>query len=118
MIGYEPGDVVWVDFGATVGREQSGGRPAVVVAAGAHARIARDLTIVVPCTTRNRGWMSHVRLAGAVDVDRPTFAMTEQPRAISYDRVQGRMGAVDERCRRRIGLMVRGWLVQPPLFGR
>ena len=118
MTSLAPGDVVWVDFGTTLGREQSGGRPAVVVASPSHARIAQELAIVVPCTTRDRGWKSHVRLAGDIAVDRPTFAITEQPRTVSFRRIERRMGRVDERCRRRIGLMVRGWLLQPPLFGR
>ena len=54
-----PGDVLWVDFGHTVGAEQRGRRPAVVVGSASHVRNARDLLIVVPCTSRFRGWRSH-----------------------------------------------------------
>lgn len=109
-----PGDVVWVDFGATVGREQHGGRPAVVVGAHRQRALARGLVIVVPCTSRDRGWRAHLPLRGEVDVDRPTFAMTEQPRTVSVRRLGHHMGRVHERCRQDIALAVRNWLEPPP----
>ena len=113
-----PGDVVWVDFGQTVGREQHGERPAVVIGAAQHARTARGLVIVVPCTSRARGWRSHLLVAGAVDITRPTFAMTEQPRTVAIERIVHFMGTVHARCRQEIALAVRGWIMQPPALRR
>lgn len=118
MTALAPGDVVWIDFGTAIGREQGGERPAVVVASPNHLRLTRGLAIVVPCTSRDRGWRSHVRVIGDVRLDRPTFAITEQPRTIAYERIERRLGAVDPQCLRRIGLLVRSWMLRPPAFGR
>lgn len=111
-----PGHVVWADLGDPAGHEQGGQRPAVVVAARMHAAIRQRLTIVVPCTARDRGWRSHVRVAGDLLLDRPTFAMTEQPRTISVERVSHLAGTVDEPCRQAIARAVADWLHGPPAF--
>lgn len=112
------GDVVWADFGVTSGREQGGARPAVVVSSPSHDRLTQGLAIVVPCTSRDRGWQSHVRVVGDLALEVPTFAITEQPRTIAYERIERRLGAVDPQCLRRIGLLVRSWMLRPPAFGR
>ena len=115
---HAPGDVVWVDFGATIGREQHGARPAVVISAHGHERTARELVIVVPCTSRDRGWRSHLPVLGDVDIDRPTFAITEQPRTVSVDRIGHYVGTVHERCRQDIALAVHRWIMRPPALPR
>ncbi|MGW8592415.1 type II toxin-antitoxin system PemK/MazF family toxin [Dietzia sp. NPDC055877] len=90
----EPGDVVWVTLDPTVGREQSGRRPAMVVSSRGHLSIADTLVIVVPVTSVDRKWSNHVRLRGDVP-PRGSWAMTEQVRTISRRRVVGRAGRVD-----------------------
>lgn len=87
-----PGDILWVDFGAGSGREQTGRRPAVVVSGHDYLRVADSLVIVVPVTSKSRGWVNHVPLEGVTALDRPSFAMTEQPRTISRQRVVGATG--------------------------
>ena len=89
-----PGEVIWVVLDPVVGREQSGRRPAVVVSSRAHISIADTLVMVVPVTSVNRGWSNHVRLLGDV-LDRDSWAMTEQVRTISRQRVVGHAGRVD-----------------------
>lgn len=106
-VSIEPGTVVWVDLDPTVGREQAGRRPAVVVAATGYLSAVTELAIVVPATTRRRDWPQHVELTGsAVQLAQPTFAMTEQPRTISRLRVSGSAGRVEARCLEEI----RRWL--------
>ena len=112
------GDVVIVDLGDGVGREQRGRRPAVVVASDGYLRMASGLAIVVPCTSVDRGWRSHVPIVGDMTLRRRTFAMTEQVRVVSPDRICGRAGHVDPRCRRVLADVVCGWFDQPPLFRR
>ncbi len=56
-----PGDLVWLDFAPTAGTEQSGRRPALVVSdAGYNAASGRAL--VMPITSRVRGWPFEVVL--------------------------------------------------------
>ena len=88
------GEIVWVVLDPVVDRERQGRRPAVVVSSRAHISIADTLVMVVPVTSVNRGWSNHVLLRGDV-LDRDSWAMTEQVRTISRQRVVGRAGQGD-----------------------
>ena len=60
--------------------------------------------------TRPRLGQSRPRSTGQTGLARPTFAITEQPRTISVDRVHGLAGHVDEDCLTEITRWVRVWL--------
>jgi mRNA interferase MazF len=93
------GDLAWADFSPTRGREQDGERPAVIVASNEYLESVPTLVIALPVTTVDRGWPHHVRLTGeAVKLGKPSWAMTEQPRAISRDRLTRSAGQVDVDC--------------------
>ena len=105
--GIEPGTVVWVDLDPAVGREQAGRRPAVVVASAGYLSAVTELVIIVPATTKQRGWPQQVELTGStLQLPQPTYAMTEQPRTISRQRISGTAGTVEDRCLDKI----RRWL--------
>jgi mRNA interferase MazF len=92
-----PGAVAWVQLDPTRGREQAGTRPAVVLSSDGYLKAVPDLAIVVPVTTRDRGWPHHIQLSGPeLSLPRASFAMTEQPRTISRHRISGSAGNVDE----------------------
>lgn len=102
------GAVAWVDLNPTLGREEAGTRPALVVASSAYLTAVRGLVIVVPVTTTDRHWAHHVRLTGArLTLDRPSFAMTEQPRTVSRTRLRGTAGSVDDRCMDAVSMWLR-----------
>jgi len=102
-----PGMVIWVSLDPTVGREQAGTRPAVVVASAGYLRAVQELAIVVPVTTTNRRWPHHVELRGEqLALPETSYAMTEQPRTISRARITGRAGYIDEGC----AFSIRQWL--------
>lgn len=89
------GAVVWVKIDPTHGREQAGTRPAVVISSSGYLTNVPDLVIVIPVTTRDRRWPHHVPLAGdQLTLDRPSFAMTEQPRTITRARISRYAGRV------------------------
>ena len=70
------GIVVWVDFSPTVGHEQRGTRPAVVVSSPGYLDSVRDLVIVVPITSVDRGWPHHVPVRGEqTQLPRASFAL-------------------------------------------
>lgn len=92
------GAVVWVDFSPTRGREQRGNRPALVVSSSGYLASVPDLVIVLPLTSVDRGWPHHVPVTGdRVNLAKPSFAMTEQPRTISRERIARRAGLADAR---------------------
>lgn len=92
MTDLTPGDIVWVKPDVTVGREQAGRRPAVVVSGADYLATVNTLAIVVPITGVNRKWPNHIPIAG---LSRASWAMTEQVRTISRDRIVERAGRTD-----------------------
>jgi mRNA interferase MazF len=104
------GAVVWVAFGESRGREQSGHRPAVIVASGEFLAVADTLAIVVPATTRDRGWINHIRLTGPSGLAVPSWAMVEQLRSISRERITRVVGGVDAACLALVRRSIRDFL--------
>jgi mRNA interferase MazF len=103
---------VWLAALDPVGRgEQGGTRPVLVVSTNAFNAWPVSLVIVVPITTRDRGFAHHILVAGGGH-DRPSFAMPEYVRSVAQRRLQRRLGAaehstlttVDDWLRRLIGL--------------
>jgi mRNA interferase MazF len=52
------------------------------------------LVIVVPITTRQRGFTHHIAITGG-GLERPSFAMPEYVRSIAQRRLQRRLGLAD-----------------------
>ena len=69
MTDYEPdaGDLIWTDFDPTLGREQGGRRPALVVSPAAFYRASR-FVIVCPITSRVRPFRTSVVLPEGLPV--------------------------------------------------
>lgn len=90
--GIEPGALCWAWLDPAVGREQGGRRPVVVVSGREYLTVVDTLTIVVPVTRVDRGWDNHVSISvGGVS----GWAMTEQVRTISRERIASVIGEVD-----------------------
>lgn len=106
----EPGFVALIDFGTTVGREQSGVRPGVVISSANFHSVMTRTALVVPCTRTDRGWRNHVPLAGPTGLMVQTFAITEQPRVVDLTRVLRLTGSVDQHTLHRITKWVHEWI--------
>ncbi|GAA3091325.1 mRNA interferase MazF [Kribbella aluminosa] len=105
------GDVVWVDSDPTPGREQFGERPAVIVASNDYLDAVPDLAIALPVTTKDRGWPHHVRLSGTkLKLHKASWALTEQPRTISRQRISRPAGQVEAGCLDEIDQWLRDFL--------
>jgi mRNA-degrading endonuclease toxin of MazEF toxin-antitoxin module len=77
------------------GREQRRSRPAVVVSSGGYLDSVRGLVIVVPVTSVDRGWPHHVAIEGDTwRLRKRSFAMTEEPRTITLERIVRTAGTV------------------------
>jgi mRNA interferase MazF len=75
----DAGDVIWVDFDPTRGREQRGHRPALVLSPAAYNRRA-DLLVCVPLTTAVKGYPFEVSIAGP----RGGVALADQVKSIDW----------------------------------
>jgi len=106
--------VVWAELDPIRGREQAGRRPALVIASDLYLEQADTLAIIVPATTNDRGWPNHVLLSGEnLAFAEPTFAMTEQPRAVTRERLFDVAGTVDGPTMREVDRWLRDFLALP-----
>lgn len=91
------GDVMLCDLNPVAGREQGGIRPVVVVSHHRYAVIP-GLFLAVPLTSRDRGLDHHVEVPAGdrTGLNRTSYAMTEQVRAMSDQRAGRRLGKVSD----------------------
>lgn len=75
------GDVVRVDFGVPARGEPGFVRPAIVVTADDVLEFRQWAVVVVPCTSKRRGWLSEV------EVGEFGVAQAHLPTTVSVDRV-------------------------------
>ncbi|WP_419842471.1 type II toxin-antitoxin system PemK/MazF family toxin [Candidatus Poriferisodalis sp.] len=75
------GDVVQCDFGTPARGEPGFVRPAVVVTADEVLEFGQHAVVVVPCTSRRRGWLSEIEIAGF------GVAQAHLPTTVSVDRI-------------------------------
>lgn len=101
--GVSSGQIWWARPDSSVGREQRGRRPVVIVSGELYNDTVTTLVLAAPITTTDRGWRNHVHLAG---LPQPSWAMTEQVRAISRDRLVDLIGTATPSELRAI----RGWV--------
>ncbi len=108
------GMVAWAELDPVRGREQAGRRPALVIASDLYLEQADTLAIIVPATTNDRGWPNHVLLSGSnLALAQPTFAMTEQPRAVTRERLFDIAGTVDAATMHEVDGWLRDFLALP-----
>ena len=85
------GDVWWAAPSPSIGREQAGRRPVVVISGEDYHLTVTTLALVVPVTSTKRGWANHLPVSVS---DVSGWAMTEQVRAISRQRLERFVGAL------------------------
>lgn len=93
--GVGPWQVWWVDFNRQVGRAQAGLRPAIVVGTSFACQLPNQLAFVVPCTATDRGLPFH---PAVTSLDRPSYAMCDQLKSISRQRLVRRHSAQLQRA--------------------
>lgn len=108
-----PGDVVWIELDPTAGNEQAGTRPCVVVSSRNHLRTVPTLVSVVSVTSKDRGWDSHVPIDPEGVLPKQSWAMAEQVRTLSRERIRRGNGRVSVSCFRDILWWVRAFIADP-----
>jgi mRNA interferase MazF len=91
-----PGDIWLADLNPVIGSEQAGRRPVVVVSGPLHLSLPHAVAFVVPITRRDRGLRHQIAItAQASGLSKlPSFARPEDARAVAYERLGRRIGAV------------------------
>ena len=91
-----PGDVWLVNLNPVVGSEQAGRRPVIIVSGALHLSLPHAVVFVVPITSRDRGLRHQIPIASQASglSKLPSFARPEDARAVAYERLERRIGAV------------------------
>ncbi len=93
--GPRRGELYMVDPGPTVGGEQRGRRPYLVISVNRMNAAPVGLAIAVPLTTTEWGNGLHVRIEPAESgLPRVSYAMPEMARSLSALRLERRLGRV------------------------
>lgn len=94
----QQGDVYWTDPDPTRGKEQAKGRPFVIVSVDQLNQSGLGLSLAVPLTRTNFGNSFHLSIpASEGGLREDGFAMPEQLRAISHERLSRRLGSLRPR---------------------
>jgi mRNA interferase MazF len=91
-----PGDVWLADLSPVIGSEQTGRRPVIIVSGPLHLALPHAVVFVVPITTRDRGLRHQVPVTSQSSglTRLPSFTRPEDTRAVAYQRLDHRLGAV------------------------
>lgn len=104
------GAIAWAMLDPGLGREQGDHRPVLIVSTDEYLEAVTTLAIVLPVTSRDRGWRNHIALTGQTGLHAASWAMTEQPRTISRERITRVVGVVDGECLARARLYLQDYL--------
>lgn len=98
------GEVWQADLNPTVGHEQAGTRPVIIVSIDAFNQNASRLVYVVPVTRRERRNPLHVPISPSQrGLQYSSFARCDAARSISTDRLRFRIGRIDQSAMDEIG---------------
>lgn len=91
----EQGEIYWADPDPTRGSEQAKPRPFAIVSADQLNRSGLGLSLAVPLTPTDFGNALHLAIPSSEGGPREDgFAMPEQLRAISHERLSRRLGSL------------------------
>ncbi|MGI5244355.1 type II toxin-antitoxin system PemK/MazF family toxin [Dactylosporangium sp. CA-139066] len=95
MSNVRTGEIWLAELDPTVGHEQGGRRPVVVVSSNGLHGLPINMVIVVPLTSHDRGLITQPRIGGSGSgLRQASFARPEDMRAIDASRLQRRLGNV------------------------
>jgi mRNA interferase MazF len=87
------GEVWLCQLSPTIGREQAGARPAVILSADEFNTSRAELVVVLPITSKPRALPSRVLMTPPEGgLSRESWIICEQPRTISTTRLRKRLG--------------------------
>ena len=91
-----PGDVWLADLNTVIGSEQAGRRPVLIVSGPLHLALPHAVVFAVPITSRDRGLRHQIPITSQSSglSKLPSFTRPEDTRAVAYQRLDHRLGAV------------------------
>lgn len=98
-IQYHRGDVVWVDFGNTVGSEQGKIRPAVIVQNEVGNKYSPCTIVAIMTSREKKPMITHFGITPSDEtgLTKSTTVMAEQIRTVDKSRILSRVGKLSDR---------------------
>jgi mRNA interferase MazF len=91
------GEIWLVDLNPTIGHEEAGNRPALVVSVDELNQSAAKLAIILPITSRAKGIRSHVEIPkGEAGLKLTSYVKCEDIRSVSTQRLSRPLGVVSQ----------------------
>jgi mRNA interferase MazF len=91
------GEIWLAELDPTIGHEQGGRRPVVVVSSNGLHALPINMVVVVPLTSHDRGLVTQPQIRGAqTGLRQASFARPEDMRSVDAGRLQRRLGQVSE----------------------
>ena len=87
----DAGDLVWIDLDPTLGHEQSGHRPAIVLTPQ-HYNVRSGLCILCPITSRARGYPFEIAIPPGQAIS--GVVLGDQVRSVSWEKRYVKMAGV------------------------
>lgn len=87
----DTGDLVWIDLDPTVGHEQSGHRPAIVLTPRSY-NVRSGLCILCPITTRARGYPFEIAIPHGHPIS--GIVLVDQVRSVSWETRYAKLAGV------------------------
>jgi len=92
------GEIWLADLNPTIGREQSGLRPCLVISVDQFNHGPAELVIVVPLTSKDKSIPLHVKVSSKeTGLNTVSFFKTEDIRSVSRRRLVKKIGTVSEK---------------------
>ena len=108
------GEIYWAVPDPGIGHEQSGRRPVLIVSSDDALNAIPHVLTVVPLTSRERPWSTRIEVTGDDrGLQAATWAICEQVRTISTERLRDRLGVADAITMRSIDQVLRFLLDVP-----
>jgi mRNA interferase MazF len=88
------GEVWFINLNPSIGHEQAGIRPALVISDDLLNQSLAEMVIVIPITSKNKNIPTHIEINYDF-LEMKSYIKTEDIRAISVNRLIERLGMVD-----------------------
>lgn len=89
------GDIYYADLGSTIGCEQNGIRPILILQNNIGNRYSPTIIVAIITSSEKKCLPTHVKIPGVHSTNHGSFVLLEQIRTIDRSRLRERLGSLD-----------------------
>lgn len=96
------GDIYYADLGSTIGCEQNGIRPILILQNNIGNRYSPTIIVTIITSSEKKPLPTHVKIPGVHSLSNGSLVLLEQIRTIDRRRLRERLGRLDSECLGRV----------------